>query len=206
MKNMIVAIAVATALATLCAFAADDAPPRGKPIAPAAARQSVGEQKNTNKPAVLGKQDKPDREKELARNIGNFVQQMKDKGLRGRQLADAIHKYLRELGIEAAHGNAGGDKPRREDNAHTDNGVGGFVQELLDQGLRGEALAAAIHAELLKRGIGKGHGNPGGDENARGKTLENKAPARPVKPTAPPQGGPGEKSGAPPFVPPGHRR
>lgn len=53
----------------------------------------------------------------------------------------------------------GQDRPEGEEG---EEGVGGFVQTMLDQGLRGRALAEAIHEELNRRGI------PAGPKGRRG--------------------------------------
>lgn len=50
-------------------------------------------------------------------------------------------------------------------NGRIDN-FGGFVQRQLDAGLRGRDLAAAIHAEHARRGMGKPAGKPGGPGKA----------------------------------------
>lgn len=66
---------------------------------------------------------------------------------------DGRDREGREEGEEGEEG-----EDRRED----EEGVGGFVQTMLDQGLRGRALAEAIHEELNRRGI------PAGPKGRRG--------------------------------------
>jgi hypothetical protein len=56
----------------------------------------------------------------------------------------------------------GQDRRDREDREEGEGDVGGFVQTLLDQGIRGRALAEAIHEELNRRGI------PAGPKGRRG--------------------------------------
>lgn len=46
--------------------------------------------------------------------------------------------------------------PDPERGARGEEGMGGFVQVMLDRGLRGRALAGAIHDELSRRGIPAG--------------------------------------------------
>lgn len=71
-------------------------------------------------------------------------------------------------------------------------GMGGFVQQMHAQGLHGTALAAAIHAELRRRGVGHGHGQPGGPNF--GKTPQPDAvPA--AQPAGTPAPGPGKGKG-----------
>lgn len=50
----------------------------------------------------------------------------------------------------------------RRDRREGEEGMGGFVQTMLDQGLRGRALAEAIHEELNRRGV------PAGPKGRRG--------------------------------------
>ena len=53
-----------------------------------------------------------------------------------------------------------------EESGPVDN-FGAFVQARLDEGLRGQDLAAAIHEEHRQRGKGKGHGKSKMKENGR---------------------------------------
>ena len=70
----------------------------------------------------------------------------------------AIFRNAREKQISAA---TLSDLFREENDAIRKNGridnFGAFVQQKLDAGLRGRELAAAIHAEHARRGMGKGH-------------------------------------------------
>ena len=78
-------------------------------------------------------------------------------------------------------------------------GMGSYVQQLHAQGLRGTALAAAIHTELRRRGVGAGHGKPGGpkpdapsDKGKPGVEPDNapksKSPSAPGPGTSPSKG------------------
>lgn len=198
MTKLFFAIVLATFLSTASAPAADKASPRGKPVAPAGDRKPEG----TGKPDVVAKPDKPDREKDMARDIGKDVELLKAKGLRGRELADAIQKLLDERGVrEQKAPPAGIEKIERAKAIRGPEhpGLGKHVQALLDSGLRGEDLADAIHAELRRRGIGNGRGKPGaGDED----DDKGKGPPPPILDGNPPHG---ERRG-PPFTPPGLRK
>lgn len=63
---------------------------------------------------------------------------------------DLAAPALHPANPQAAHG-----EPQAE------QGLGAFVQRMHEQGLRRQALAAAIHAEQKRRGIGHGKGKPG---------------------------------------------
>lgn len=78
-----------------------------------------------------------------------------------------------------------------DENGPIDN-FGAFVQEQLDNGLRGRDLAAAIHAEHARRGIGKGRKLPGKGKDESGQLRER---------------GPGpDASGRPDTLDPARRR
>lgn len=98
------------------------------------------------------------------------------------------------------------------------NNFGAFVQTQLDAGLRGRALADAIHAEHERHGIGKGkhidadeargrsdsimHGNPsathGNSADARGSAAKGPPAGKGGPPAA--KGGPPATKGGPPAT------
>lgn len=64
-----------------------------------------------------------------------------------------------------------------------EHGMGTFVLGELAKGKRGTALADSIHAELKKRGVGKGHGKPGGPDGlGKPDSLDKGKPAGVGKP------------------------
>ena len=77
------------------------------------------------------------------------------------------------------------DKARKK-NGEIDN-LGSFVNDRLDEGLRGKELAAAIHAEHEARGKGKGKGKGQGKGKRRGgRRLDTFVPPRAKSLPAPP--------------------
>lgn len=84
--------------------------------------------------------------------------------------ADLFNETMRVLPVADEifvdeDGEPGQDEEPGQDRREGDEGeegVGGFVQTMLDRGVRGRALAEAIHEELNRRGI------PAGPEGRRG--------------------------------------
>lgn len=114
--------------------------------------------------------------------LAQYADQLSQQGVRGDQFINLVDQRFLQLLQQAglAPGNAPG------------NGMGAYVQQMHAQGLRGPALAAAIHTEQQRRGIGQGNGKPGlPPGSSAGKTPPGQTK---VKPNT---GAPGQGNGKP---------
>ncbi len=112
-----------------------------------------------------------------------YADQLSKQGVRGDQFIHLVDQRFLQLRQQA------GLAPGNPDGAP---GMGAFVQQMHVQGLRGTALAAAIHTEQQRRGIGQGNGKPGLPPGSKAGTTPPGQSK--VKPTA---GAPGQGSGKP---------
>jgi hypothetical protein len=84
------------------------------------------------------------------------------------------------------------------------NNLGLWVKAQTEKGLRGKALADAIHAEQARRGMGKPGGHEGRPGEGKGKPGASEDKGPPGKGKGKPEGRPGEdKGGKPDDVPKG---
>lgn len=114
-------------------------------------------------------------------DVGKAIAAAKGKGLKAEEAADVLEEADKDV----------------KEHGPVDN-FGAFVQSKLDEGLRGKELAAAIKAEHVAKGKGKGHGKHGkdgehGKAGAHGKSGE--AHGKPSD-KGPGAKGPGSNKGA----------
>lgn len=94
-------------------------------------------------------------------DIGRFAVQLEQSGVTGTALATQIEAKVaaERSGAASAPVPAAVSAPASGPRGTPQDmhGLGAFVVGRLDAGLRGEALADAIHAEMIRRGVGVGH-------------------------------------------------
>ncbi len=122
------------------------------------------------------------------------AQALRDRGVPANEVAEAV-RAAKGKGLSASEASDMLDSAEdaAEENGRIDK-FGSFVQEKLDEGLRGRELAEAIKAEHEARGIGGGNGK--GGKHGKGKSPDGGEEGG--SDAAPGEEGKGEKGKGPP--------
>jgi hypothetical protein len=160
------------AIVLVCGSAMGQERPKPTPIGPSAPAQPVASDPAARRERLVRATELPAKAREV-----------RAKGVPDGEMKDAL-RAAKSKGVKAGDmADVTGEQSKAIDQHGRIDNFGSFVRSKLDEGLRGRELAAAIHEEHARRGMGKANAKGKG---AGGKSEESAKPPAREKPAKPP--------------------